>query len=965
MPNKEFKQQEDGRRKAPGIVPMNSPYYVFNAENNDGFVIVSGDDRTKAILGYADKGELDVENAPDNVKWWLDEYARQMDALRNAPSTTATDTDIPVINKPAITPLLSTQWSQNVNIMCPPDCPTGCVATAMAQIMYYHKWPQEECVAIPSYSTASYGYEMEELPGTTFKWNNMLNDYNDFEWTRYDTPYESDWAVAELMRYCGQSVTMDYCPGESAAYSSVEPFQKYFDYSPVARQVSRDGYTRTQWETLIYQEIEHNRPVLYFGNSTLIWGKGHAFVCDGFDGDGRFHINWGWGGWCDGFFVLSILNSSYPDGSMSNGGYSFFQDAIIGLEPNQGQKGNAELWINEIHVGTETYQRSSATEDYTPIDIQAEINNRGNSSYIGIVGFAIYKNGILVGYDEGQMIELKPGQNTIIQSDISILKTLSGGTYSIKAVYKANVNGTWEEIYGRPMLFVSVSDSFLSFIPFDSTSRLQINSVDVEGDLAKGKDFTAIINITNIGGSSDHWIEVRLGDSGDLIDVAIDPGESATYNVRLRVNETGEQKLVVKNFWESDTIWSKSYMIEPLIILSDEQYTKALNTIGFEKAYAITTTWNDQKYYLTTEGYLTAKEREAGIFVFHRTEDSDLYRSPGWKLDACFSNPQLSEGATGVLNPQGHIRTDKSYNRISWEGQVWYLGNDGLYAVRSTNAESDYWGAATYWTVMDTDGNNQPEADYSWIPAFLWQVEQPPYKVGDVNGDGLVNVQDATIVVNYILGMENNDEYDYRLADMNEDGEIDVFDVTKMIAVILSGENFAKLRKVMGVQGPTIVEPLTMKNGTDEIALTVDNVNRFTSFQMDVEVPNGIALTGARLTNNESGHIVRYMKIGENLYRVMALSMSNTPLKASANELLDLDLTDGSDVQIGNIMFVTPQGEAVLFEALSENIVTGIMSVCTSGSEEIYDLSGCKLNVRREQLPKGIYIINQKKVVIK
>ena len=958
MPNKEFKQQEDGRRKAPGIVPMNSPYYVFNAENNDGFVIVSGDDRTKAILGYADKGELDVENAPDNVKWWLDEYTRQMDALRKAPSTTATD--IPVINKPAITPLLSTQWNQNVNIMCPPDCPTGCVATAMAQIMYYHRWPQEACPALPKYN------EMEDLPATIFKWDLMLDNYNDF-WNRYESPNENDWAVAELMRYCGQSVEMGYHPNGSSSdsYHASNALKDYFDYSPTTRIVGCDEYTRKQWESLIYNEIDHNKPVLYSGHDTKVYGTGlgHAFVCDGFDGDGRFHINWGWGGMCDGFFVLSILNPSYPDGSMSNGGYSFFQDAIIGLEPNRGQKRDAELWINDIQVATEAYQNSSETRGFAPIGILANIENQGETSFSGFIGLAIYKDELPVGYGEERAIELEPKQHFVVQSEIASLGALSDGNYTIRMVYKADTNDTWGDVWGLPMLRVKVSDTHLIVTPYESTPRLQVNDVHIEGDLAKGTDFTAIINITNIGGNSHHWVDVQFGDFTDLINVVIDPGESATFRVKLRVNEEGEQSLSVK--LGDDVIWNESYMIEPLVILSDEQYIKALNTIDFETAYAITTTWNDQKYYLTTEGYLTAKKREAGIFVFHRTEDSNLYRSPGWKLDACFSNPQLSEGATGVLYPQGHIRTDKGYNRISWEGQVWYLGDDGLYAVRSTNAESNLWGAATYWTVMDTDGNNQPEADYSWIPAFLWQVEQPPYKVGDVNGDGLVNVQDATIVVNYILGMENNDEYDYRLADMNEDGEIDVFDVTKMIAVILSGENFAKLRKVMGVQGPTIVEPLTMKNGTDEIALTVDNVNRFTSFQMDVEVPNGIALTGARLTNNESGHIVRYMKIGENLYRVMALSMSNTPLKASANELLDLDLTDGSDVQIGNIMFVTPQGEAVLFEALSENIVTGIMSVCTSGSEEIYDLSGCKLNVRREQLPKGIYIINQKKVVIK
>ena len=237
-------------------------------------------------------------------------------------------------------------------------------------------------------------------------------------------------------------------------------------------------------------------------------------------------------------------------------------------------------------------------------------------------------------------------------------------------------------------------------------------------------------------------------------------------------------------------------------------------------------------------------------------------------------------------------------------------------------------------------------------------------KIGDLTGSGSVNVQDATLAVNFILG-KIYDKYDYTLADMNDDGEIDVFDVTMMIGAILKEESAAKARKAMGVYVPTADDLLTMESSSEGMTVSIERPERFTSFQMDVEVPVGVALTGARLTNNESGHNVLYSKIGENQYRLMALSMSSTPLKASANGLLELDLTDGGDVQIGNIMFVTPQGEAVLIDALSDNVVTDINSIGISEVEEIYDLSGRKMNVRREQLPKGVYIINQKKVVIK
>ena len=244
-------------------------------------------------------------------------------------------------------------------------------------------------------------------------------------------------------------------------------------------------------------------------------------------------------------------------------------------------------------------------------------------------------------------------------------------------------------------------------------------------------------------------------------------------------------------------------------------------------------------------------------------------------------------------------------------------------------------------------------------------LDDEPIIPGDVTGDGSVNVQDATIVVNYILGTDVNDEYDYSAADMNNDGEIDVFDVTKMIAIILSEESSAKMRKVEGVQEPAMTEQLTIEYVANGIILNVDQANRFTSFQMDVVVPDGIALTEVHLSQNETDHIVRYAKIGENQYRVMALSMNSTPLQVYSDRLLELGMNEGDDVQIDNILFVTPQGEAVPFSILSDNITTDIKTVGISEAEDIYDLSGRKINVNRTQLPKGVYIINKKKVFIK
>lgn len=324
----------------------------------------------------------------------------------------------------------------------------------------------------------------------------------------------------------------------------------------------------------------------------------------------------------------------------------------------------------------------------------------------------------------------------------------------------------------------------------------------------------------------------------------------------------------------------------------------------------------------------------------------------------------------------GGLRSIIIGNGITYIGNRAFDGNayiTDVYCYSKDVPEAEYNAFAADVRTLEGATLHVPKSSLeAYKTAVAWKdfseivpLDDEPIIPGDVTGDGSVNVQDATIVVNYILGTDVNDEYDYSAADMNNDGEIDVFDVTKMIAIILSEESSAKMRKVEGVQEPAMTEQLTIEYVANGIILNVDQANRFTSFQMDVVVPDGIALTEVHLSQNETDHIVRYAKIGENQYRVMALSMNSTPLQVYSDRLLELGMNEGDDVQIDNILFVTPQGEAVPFSILSDNITTDIKTVGISEAEDIYDLSGRKINVNRTQLPKGVYIINKKKVFIK
>ena len=323
-------------------------YYVFNVGDNAGYVIAAGDDCAPAILGYADTGSVDVDAMPDNMKTWLEEYDSQIKYMQERGISSSGIRKAP---HAPITPLLTTTWDQGdpYNQNCPDfftsgKCVTGCVATAMAQVMYYHRTKSVTATTttIPAYDcstnwTSSSGevlghIHVEEVPaGSIIDWDNMLDSYSSSATT------VQKQAVANLMRYCGASVNMNYRNswngGSSASSSSVPTaLKKYFNYSDDSRYVSKSSYSESDWDNLIYGELASQRPVLYRGSTTN--NEGHAFVCDGYDGNGYYHINWGWSGQSDGFFLLTALDPDIQGtGGSSGGGFNDSQAAVVYAEP--------------------------------------------------------------------------------------------------------------------------------------------------------------------------------------------------------------------------------------------------------------------------------------------------------------------------------------------------------------------------------------------------------------------------------------------------------------------------------------------------------------------------------------------------------------------------------------------------------------------------------------------------------
>ena len=312
-------------------------YYVFNRGNHEGFLIMAGDDSVEPVLGYCLSGQFDYDQLPPALQEWLDVYAGQIARLQAGAPVVK-----PAPVHPAVPQLMDCTWNQGspYNDECPMyfslgRSVTGCVATAYAQILYFQraKMVTETQAAMPAYSTytehPTYGYlHVDGIPkGSPIDWDNMLPSYGS------GASAVQKKAVAQLMHYCGVGVKMDYTNSSSGAqsYEVYNSLRNYFGFGSSVRYVSyADVQSDDQWDELVYNELSQGRPLYISGANN---DGGHAFVCDGYDGNRRFHINWGWGGSSDGFYYLTNLTPGQQGIGGSSDGYNAYREIIIGIEP--------------------------------------------------------------------------------------------------------------------------------------------------------------------------------------------------------------------------------------------------------------------------------------------------------------------------------------------------------------------------------------------------------------------------------------------------------------------------------------------------------------------------------------------------------------------------------------------------------------------------------------------------------
>lgn len=400
---KQMPQKAKAKSRTATTASPSDAYYVFNNDAG-GFVIIAGDDAVAPVLGYTSTGSFDAENLPDGLKDLLKSYERQIAALGDNYVANQTATRAAFTGEKL---LKTAEWDQNVpfNKYTPSNYVTGCVATAGAIVMKHHGYPAK--------GTGSHSYTWNGKTLTanfehTYDWTSMPAKYDGTNDAAFD-------GVARLMADLGVAVEMQYNKDGSGAYigNLVTALQKHFGYSKLSHLMAIEDVGAEAWNGRLRDEIDANRPVLYAASDPT--GGGHAFVIDGYK-DESFSVNWGWGGYCDGFYQIGALNPESA-GKPTGDKYNVGQSAVFGMEPSDGTEKISSLGFL-TNVGGLKMLNMNITDvkkGQNGVIFCAPIGNTGDQSYTGEVAVAL--------------MNAKGEMRGIVSSSSQTFNNLSSGSY--------------------------------------------------------------------------------------------------------------------------------------------------------------------------------------------------------------------------------------------------------------------------------------------------------------------------------------------------------------------------------------------------------------------------------------------------------------------------------------------------------------------------------------------------------
>lgn len=413
---KQMPQKAKAKSRTATTASPSDAYYVFNNDAG-GFVIIAGDDAVTPVLGYTSTGSFDAENLPDGLKDLLKSYERQIAALGDNYVANQTATRAAFTGENL---LKTAEWNQMApfNKYTPNNYVTGCVATAGAIVMKHHGYPAK---GTGSHSYTLNGKTLSANFEHTYDWASMPAKYDGTNDAAFD-------GVARLMADLGVAVEMNYAKDGSGSYIGdlVTALQKYYGYSKLSHLMAIEDVGAEAWNGRLREEIDANRPVLYAASDPA--RGGHAFVIDGYK-DESFSVNWGWGGYCDGFYQIGALNPE-SEGMPTGDKYNVGQSAVFGMEPSDGTEKISGMGFL-TNVGELQMLNMNITDvkkGQNGVIFSAPIGNTGDQPYTGEAAVALMNA-------KGEMRE-------IVSSSSKTFNNLRRGSYypSLSFSFVSTVN---------------------------------------------------------------------------------------------------------------------------------------------------------------------------------------------------------------------------------------------------------------------------------------------------------------------------------------------------------------------------------------------------------------------------------------------------------------------------------------------------------------------------------------------
>ena len=787
-------------------------FFVFDRGSHGGFVVVAGDDRLPQVLGYGDKGDFSAAVLPEPVQYWLGEMNRQIAFLQSNGNAVA---HRPAPQANAVAPLLTTRWDQGepYNNYCPTfDTPnggtsravTGCVATATAQIMNYYKWP---AVGRGSHS---YTCNVNDVTQTVlsadysqsvYRWDLMLDEYNS------NSSPESCDAVAKLMSDVGISMDMGY-GSSSGAQETVasRALKTYFGYGDKYYWLTRDAYNAEEWDQFLYDELTVRRPVMYCGFDNE---GGHAFVLDGFNTDGYFHVNWGWGGSFDGYFMVSYL----APGSTTN--FKYRQDGLFGLVPEtQNDIVDDVLYVRSQLMPVTTSAQIGARITLAMDNFMSEGNRLDTAGYEERYGRKLYYAMLPMSMDitDNDGVKYKTEKfNYQISLDqywyvsrqnlYMNLPQLQDGDYKIKLSYSLddgqNYNHQVMDFSGQELYVkMQVRDGIAYLRDCFLSNSYGLESITVSSGVTVNEPFTVDAKLSyEIWGSQNgplgnvYVSMLKDGNevaTSEMCEVSLSPNTEKSYQMQLTApSEWGLYDLVLKDesgnrlmkmdgwYGAVDDVMTPVFVLPVCQALVEDFETMRANSSTTEK--------NVQGQF-TTWSFYKSGVRSPGEGLCNGT-NSVLMKKPSYvystepvghnffMAQATFFNPVSSTSKFTLEYSVDGAATWQKASTIEGLDVAEVQGNSKTLVTWMLNLTAGK--PATFRIAMIGGGS---AANY--VDDISFYYIDP---MCDVNGDGEVNIADINAVIDAILSNP-----DMLTADVNQDGEINVGDINIIIDMMLA-----------------------------------------------------------------------------------------------------------------------------------------------------------------------------------